>query len=544
MSNPYGSQTVPFTDVASDFQKLATIPESLKDTYIDYGSTDFATLRNALIEYINAVYPLEYNNFVESDLGMMLIELVSYMGAVMSLKSDMLANENFITTAKDIDSVRKLFKLVGISLNGPTSAQTSPKVYVDGVENHAKKLELSPSERVFTVNSPQDGEAITYTMYRISNGVVDNVNSNGTIQLQTAYFNPTTAKREYYKDGVLLEGAFGYQTGTFSQVDIFKSIILEESPVIQNSVEIYIDLPTVPSVDGAYRQVNNLYQASSIDDKVFEVVYNDNFAAKVVFGDGSNGVSPPVLAKYTVTYRVGGGSRGNLPANYINGVGTGTYDPDGAATAKSIRVVQDSIATGGSDAETVAHAKTFGPLFFKTQDRVVSLEDYKAFANKFTSPLGTTGRATAVTRQAYSSANIIDLYLLEKASTTQFQKASLSFKDALLTALESKKMLTDEVVLVDGLIRTLDLVVTIHIDKKFEGVEGTVTSRVAGRIQNYFLVDNWDFGDPLIISDLNRHIFETDEVRFSSVDNITSNVPVEFNEIIQLNNVSVNVALV
>jgi len=536
MSNPYASQTVPFTDVTSDFQKLATIPDSLKDTYIDYGATDFASLRNALIKYINAVYPTEYNNFVESDLGMMLIEIVSYMGAVMSLKSDMLANENFITTAKDIDSVRKLFNLVGISMNGPTSAQTSPKVYVDGVAPLIKSLELTPSERVFTVNSPQDGEVLTYTMYRISDGVIDNVNSNGTIQLQTQ----SAPAREYYVDAVLLEGAFGYQTGTFSQVDTFKSITLEESPVIQNSVEVYVDMPTVPSVDGAYRQVNNLYQASSTNDKVFEVVYNDNYAARIVFGDGSNGVSPPALANYTVTYRVGGGSRGNLPANYINGVGTGTYD----GGEKSIRIVQDSISTGGSDAETVDHAKTFGPLFFKTQDRIVSLEDYKAYANNFTSPLGTTGRATAVTRQAYSSANIIDLYLLEKASTTQFQKASLSFKDAMLTALESKKMLTDEVVLVDGLIRTLDLVVTINVDKKFEGVEGTVTSRVADRIQNYFLVDNWDFGDPLIISDLNRHIFETDDVRFSSVDNITSNVPVEFNEIIQLNNVSVNVALV
>ena len=99
--------------------------------------------------------------------------------------------------------------------------------------------------------------------------------------------------RSYYTDGVLLEGAFGYQTGTFAQVDVFKSIILEEGPVIQNSVQVYIDTPTLPTVDGAYRQVTNLYQASSIDDKVFEVVYSDNYSAKIIFGDGSNGVSPP-----------------------------------------------------------------------------------------------------------------------------------------------------------------------------------------------------------------------------------------------------------
>ena len=534
MSNPYASQTVPFTDVASDYQKLSKVPDSLKDTYIDYESTDFATLRQSLIDYIKAVYPTDYNNFIESDLGMMLIELVSYMGAVISLKSDMLANENFITTAKDIDSVRKLFKLVGINMKGPTSAQANAEVSVDGVSELDEDLSLEPSQRVFTVTSPQDGEALTYTLYRVQNGVVDNLNSNGTITF------PANEKA-VFSDGVLLEGAFAVQSGTFNTLDVLKSITLDESPVIQNSVQVYIDYPSDSNVDGAYRQVDNLFQASSTDDKVFEVSYSDDYSAKIIFGDGSNGVSPPSLAPYVVTYRVGGGSRGNIPTSYMNVVGTGNYDstPD-----TGIRVVQTTIGTGGSDAETLDHVKKYGPLYFKTQDRVVSLEDYKAFANSYTSPLGTTGKATAVTRKAYSSANIIDLYILEKASSNQLQKASLSFKDNLLSKLESKKMLTDEIILVDGLIRTLDLVVTINVDKKFEGVEGTVTNRVAQRVQDYFLADNWDFGDTLVLSDLNRHIFETQDVRFSSIDNLNSNILVEFNEIIQLNNVSVNVNLV
>lgn len=534
MSNPYASQTVPFTNVTSDYQKLSVIPDSLKDTYIDYGSTDFATLRQSLIDYIKAVYPTDYNNFVESDLGMMLIELVSYMGAVISLKSDMLANENFITTAKDIDSVRKLFKLVGINMNGPTSAQADAEVSVDGVAELTNDLSLEPSQRVFTVTSPQDGEALTYTLYATQNGIVDNLNSNGTITF-------TANSSSTYTNAVLLEGAFAIQSGTFTTLDVLKTIKLTESPVIQNSVQVYIDYPSNPKVNGVYRQVNNLYQASSTDDRVFEVVYSDDFSAKVVFGDGSNGVSPPSLAPYTITYRVGGGSRGNIPTNFMNVVGTGTYN---SVADQPIRVVQSAIGTGGSDAETIDHVKKYGPLFFKTQDRIVSLDDYKAFANKFTSPLGTTGKATAVTRKAYSSANIIDLYILEKASSNQLQKASLSFKDSLLTDIEDKKMITDEVILVDGLIRTLDLVVTINIDKRFSGVEGTITNNVATRIQNYFLADNWDFGDPLILSDLNRTIFETTDVRFSSIDNISSNISVEFNEIIQLNNVSVNVNLV
>ena len=537
MSNPYASQPVPFTDVTSDFQKLSTITDNLKEVYIDYGSTDFANLRESLVKYIRAVYPTDYNNFVESDLGMMFIELVAYMGSVMSLKSDMLANENFITTAKDIDSVRKLFQLVGVAMNGPTSAQCTADITVEDVPALVNTLTLQPFERVFTVTSPQDGEPLTYTLYRYANGMVDNVNSNGTIAFTSSLESSTGGK---YNEGILLEGAFAIQSGTFTSLDSFKVINLEEGPVIQNSVQVYVNIPSVTIADGAYRQVTNLYQASSTDDRIFEVVYSDDYSARVVFGDGSNGVSPPSLAPYLVTYRVGGGSRGNVPKSYINSLGTGTY----AGVNQSIRATQVSIATGGSDAETKDHAKKYGPLYFRTQDRVVSLDDYRAYANKFTSPLGTTGKATAVTRKAYSSANIIDLYLLEKASSTQFQKASVSFKNALLAELDDKKMLTDEIVLVDGLIRTLDLVITINIDKRFEGIEGIVTTRVAKRVQNYFLVDNWDFGDPFILSDLNRYIFETDDVRFSSIDNVDSNINVEFNEIVQLNNISVNVSLV
>ena len=71
------------------------------------------------------------------------------------------------------------------------------------------------------------------------------------------------------------------------------------------------------------------------------------------------------------------------------------------------------------------------------------------------------GKARAVTSKAYSSGNIIEIYLLEKASNTQLQKASSAFKSALLNAIEPKRLITTDIIIVDGLIRTLDLVITI-----------------------------------------------------------------------------------
>ena len=320
-------------------------------------------------------------------------------------------------------------------------------------------------------------------------------------------------------------------------METFKTITLEESPVIQNSVQIFVSSLDI-STSGSYRQVENLYQSSSTNDKIFQVTYDDNYIAKVLFGGGNNGVSPPVNAGYFITYRVGGGDRGNVPNGYINSLATGTYN----SAASGFRVLQKQIATGGSQAETVAHAKKYGPLTFKSQDRLVSLEDYTAFASRFISPAGTTGKAIATTRKAYSSANIIDLYILEKATSSQLQKASISFKNALLTAMSTKRMITDDIVISDGLIRTLDLVMTINVDRSLQGVESTIVSRVSELVNNYFLSDNVDFGDPIIFANLNKTIFTIDEVIFSTIDNFKEEmIAVDFNEVIQLNNLIINV---
>ena len=58
------NKTVPFTDVASDYMKLTHIPDNQKSSLIDFTATDFATLRESLVNYIKAAYPTDYNNFV------------------------------------------------------------------------------------------------------------------------------------------------------------------------------------------------------------------------------------------------------------------------------------------------------------------------------------------------------------------------------------------------------------------------------------------------------------------------------------------------
>jgi hypothetical protein len=531
--------------IASDFMKLANIPLRKRPDLVDFAATDFLSLRKSIIKYIKAVYPTEYQYFVEADLGMMFIELVAYMGSIMSMKADMLANENFFATAQQRASVKKLLELIGVRMKGPLSAvadakikfETSPEV-IATTYNYV----LTPAQRVTTIESPEDGGQTTYTLYKVVNGLAEQANSTGNIILYASEADDKDSgaadASSTYTNLALQEGALVVDSGEFAATEGIKTIKLSQSPVVDGSVEVFMNSDS-PTTSGAYNEVQNVYFASGSNDKIFQVNYDSDFGATIVFGDGAVGVSPNDTASYLVTYRIGGGSRGNLVDNAISVNVAGTSN----GIERPGTMNNTSPVMGGANAETVENAKKWAPLTFARQNRIVTMDDYSVFANSHISKMGTVGKATAAVRKAYCSANMIDVYVLEKASDRQLQKSTPNFKQDLLTAINKEKMMTDEVVVVDGLIRTLDLIVTIYIDREDEANESRIVSQVRGTILDYMNADNRDFGQELRISELNRKIFEIAEVRYSTLDNLDQDISVDFNEIIQLNNLTIRTSL-
>ena len=56
-------------------------------------------------------------------------------------------------------------------------------------------------------------------------------------------------------------------------------------------------------------------------------------------------------------------------------------------------------------------------------------------------------------------------------------------------------------------------------------------------------VDNREFGEDFNVAEMNRQIFEVEEVRYSTIDNVDKDITIDFNEIIQLNNLTINIEL-
>jgi len=528
---------IPFTTAESDFQKFlsSALSDAQKKALINYAATDFGDLRTALISYLQAAYADDYQNISESDFGVMFTELVAYMGAILSFKADAVANENFLSTAKTRRNVKKILDLIGIRMKGPTSAGASADLVLttpltDGVDVATVRAQ----DRVFTIASPVDGAPLTFTLYKTQGAKIADLNSDNTdIDLLREELGGEAETT--WTNLALLEGPLVEDVGTFNTLDVFKTIPLSQGPIIENSVQVFVN--SHEPLSGTYYQVDNIFSASGPTDKIFEVLYDDSYGGTVRFGDGRISASPPNSSSYRVLYRVGGGSRGNL-------LGTAITAPVTTVGGGPGIITNTSVATGGVDAETVEQAKANGPLVFKQQDRLVTLEDYKAFISRYSSPKGGQAIGTASTRKAYASANIIDIFVLQKATPIQLQKATVEYKANLLEAMGKKKMLTDELVIVDGLVRTLDLVVTLYVDTALVNYEETIKSTAIAAIQGHFSYNKFGFGIPFIPEELNRDLFALNQVRYSSIDNVSETITADFNEVIQLNNITINVAYI
>jgi len=528
--------------ITSDFLKKVRLDDSKKESLLDFAATDFLSLRNNLVNYIRAAYPLDYNFFVASDMGVMFLELTAAMGHMLSYKADYLANENYLATARTRSSVRKLLSLIGIRLRGPTASAANARITFQNAKwsNSSDYVRISSSQRVVTVTSPEDSSQLSFTLYKTSpDGKVIFDDPSDDLEI----FKSEATTSSILTNLMFLEGNYVKQEGIFTETDAIKTIQLNQSPIIEGSVQVLIE--GAAETTGNYIQVENIFYASGPNDKVFQLATDESFTGQIFFGDNLLGKSPNIGDNYVVYYRTGGGTRGNVGKSTINApITVEFYNSSNSNLGSDTGTVENiSLAAGGSPAQTIENAKRYAPLLYKSQDRLVTLDDYRSFVNTFKSSLGTVGKGTVTVRKAFSSANIIDLYVLEKASATQFKRATPEFKRQLLTAIEPKKMLTDEVVAVDGLVRTIDPIFTIKCDAIYRQRESEIKLAVQNVIVNFFNVDNIEFGRTFSSQEITREIFDqVPEVRYATLDNLPQTIRLQFNEVIQLNNLSIIMA--
>jgi len=332
-------------------------------TTFDYTSRDYFSIKEDLLARASAVLP-EWTSRDASDFGMLLVDLWAYMGDVLHYYIDRAAQEAFLSTATQRSSILAIASLLdytptgrtpataSITLNATNSAATdaSPILIPRYTRFIANPLISGADDVVFTSNRPiafnQSGTAIeNYTTYAKS--------ANALV---------TLTEGEIFTQSFTSDGLAGQR------------FTLNKTGVVTQSVSVTVSEGAGgTTVD--YSLVDRFIDATNTDN-VFSLVLNSDDSSTVVFGNGVYGKIPTVNATVSVYYRRSRGSAGNVDANTITEFEslTNTLGPpyDGIViTPNTIK------ASGGTNSESISSLQLNIPASFRSQDRAVSIQDYR-----------------------------------------------------------------------------------------------------------------------------------------------------------------------
>ena len=106
---------------------MANLQTNNKD--IKYLNKDFASFKEALVEYAKAYFPTSYNDFSSASPGTMFIEMAAYVGDVMSFYLDNQIQETFLQYAKQKENLFTLAYMLGYRPKVTSAAAVNLEVF-------------------------------------------------------------------------------------------------------------------------------------------------------------------------------------------------------------------------------------------------------------------------------------------------------------------------------------------------------------------------------------------------------------------------------
>lgn len=149
-------------------------------------------------------------------------------------------------------------------------------------------------------------------------------------------------------------------------------IVLAESPVAA--------LSDAVTVDGAAWARVRTFLSSTSADLHYRIERDGQDVATIVFGDGVNGRRPPESSSIAVSYRTTLGTRGRVRRGRLRRLSGSFTTTGGLPVEPTVNNAGDS--SGGTDRETIEHARYAAPEALRATTRTVAREDYQLHAQE------------------------------------------------------------------------------------------------------------------------------------------------------------------
>jgi hypothetical protein len=273
----------------------------------------------------------------------------------------------------------------------------------------------------------------------------------------------------------------------------------------------------------------------------FITEFTDNGYIKLIFGAGNGyGVVPDGQTPYAdymasnlmnndmlgvlpkegwtmyVLYRVGGGISSNIGPGAINTIALANVDWGGQTgntsgalrgdVISSLAVTNISTALAGKDAPSNEEIKYLIKYNASSQNRAVTVKDYKIKLMQMPPKFGAPFRNTVI-----ESNNKIEMSLLGLDSTGKLDSLlPQTLVENIMEYMSNYKQINDYIEIRSGRIYNIGVELELFIDKNYNVAD--VIQNVINTVYAYFSVDDHDMGDDIFIGDLEKEITLTDGV--------------------------------
>lgn len=317
----------------------------------------------------------EWTDHSPNDLGILLLELTAYMGDIILYYQDRIANESFLATAQERRSILHLLRLIGYELQPATAASTDLTLYFTppNEDDVDATVTIRPGAQ-FATGKGHGDEPLIFEYIGPGDVIIDRKHLEAVSDDDDRRVYRGLPIRHSERRSA---NPLGSSSGEANQA--FK---LDGRPVQLESLQ--VEVREGDTWVRWARRENLLYHVepdgevvlSHADDSDYYVQFDEHGDAWVIFGDGVNGRIPPVgTDNIRAEYRVGGGAVGNVRAGTISEIRSDIEHLDG--------VENPFPAVGGTDPESIEHARRFAPLKFRSGERAVTLNDFIALAHSF-----------------------------------------------------------------------------------------------------------------------------------------------------------------
>lgn len=312
---------------------------------------------------------------------------------------------------------------------------------------------------------------------------------------------------------------------TWQQVESFTGAPREF--VAQTTPDGVVDILFGAAGDGAAPSVGArvvvLYLIAGAQ-KRFQLNFDEFDSGSVTFGNDVFGLIPPNGADIEVSYRVGGGARGNVRPSSIDVTIQGVL-PSGAGAAVRLRNFERG--SGGEPPETVEEARFNAPRFAKSNNRAVRKEDWIVHARTYIDPVfGAPSHANAFLKQRVPELNTVVVPIWGRDELGRIATPGTPLKVGVKRYLDTRRTFTTVVEVEDGEIVLFDVEVSILLDQG--ATRQVVFTQVSQAIDRFF---NSAFVRPGVdfpVGGLYQTIENVDGVDRANIDNIRGSRLIQF----------------